>query len=281
MNPAMAGRSVFLYSTVDTFDIARGPARLAVDLCAASGASLGAMVLNLESSLEPSFDGRSDEELRADFAAREATNAAQVQALEQQTAKLGIVTAITTSIAHSHGLPANVTDRARLHDLAIIGTDARGMMSEVVIAEHLLFESGRPVLVVPPEVVAPCPPRKVAVAWDNTRAAARALGDALPFLMAADETLLLTISGDKDISSSIPMEETLAILLRKGLNIRHESRAIGDLSIGRAIQGAAKDLGADMLVMGGYGHSRLRQFLLGGATREVLRNPALPILITH
>ena len=281
MNPAMAGRSVFLYSTVDTFDIARGPARMAVDLCASSGASLGAMVLNTESSLEPSFDGRSDEELQTDFAAREAANAAHVAALKQQATKLGIVVDITTTIAHSHGLPTNVTDRARLHDLAVIGTDARGMMSEVVITEHLLFESGRPVLVVPAKQVDPCPPRKVTVAWDNTRAAARALGDALPFLMAADEVILLTISGEKDIHSSIGTEETLATLLRKGLNIRHESCPMGGVSIGRALQGACANQGADLLVMGGYGHSRLRQFLLGGATREVLRDPALPILISH
>lgn len=281
MNPAMAGRSVFLYSTVDTFDIARGPARMAVDICAASGASLGAMVLNLESSLEPSFDGRSEEELRADFAAREETNAGHVRSLEQQAAKHGIVASIATTIAHSHGLPANVADRARLHDLSVIGTNPRGMMSEVVIAEHLLFESGRPVLVVPPEQVAPCPPRKVAVAWDNSRPAARALGDALPFLMAADETILITISDEKDIANSMTMEDTLATLMRKGLNIRHESRPLGGMSIGQALQGAARDLGVDMLVMGGYGHSRLRQFLLGGATREMLRNPDLPILIAH
>lgn len=281
IKPTTAGKSVFLYSTLDTFDMARGPVRMALDYCAATGASLAGMILNLETSQEPGFTARNLEELRTDHTAREALNASHAAALEQEATKLGIDAHIITSLNHSHGLPANVADRARLHDLCFIGTDARGMMGETVIAEHLLFAGGRPVMVVPSQQVAPCPPRKIAVAWDNSRQSARALGDAMPFLAAAEEAFLLTISEEKKITSSIPMDEIIAILARKGVQIRHENRPLNDKPIGRALQDGARSLGADMLVMGGFASSRMRQFLLGGATRDVLQNADMPILIAH
>ncbi len=143
--------------------------------------------------------------------------------------------------------------------------------------ESGLFETGRPVLVVPPGLDG-FGPRRVAVAWNATREATRAAVAALPLLAQAEEVSVLTVaeSGERQ-----PDPARLAdYLVLHGIEARAK-RIEPQRHAGNELIAQAAELGSDLLVMGAYGHSRLREFVLGGATREVLANAEIPVLLSH
>lgn len=115
----------------------------------------------------------------------------------------------------------------------------------------------------------------------GVKAAARALHDSLPFLRLADEVLVVAVGGEKRFQTNSDPATIEAALARKGLNARFEQIDLGERTIGQALQEHALNYGADLLVMGAFGHSRLREFILGGATREVLDDPRLAVLLSH
>jgi nucleotide-binding universal stress UspA family protein len=123
--------------------------------------------------------------------------------------------------------------------------------------------------------------QRVMVAWDHSRTAARALHDSIPFLRLAEEVTLVAVGGEKRFQTSPDPATIETALAQKGLNARFKQIHLGEASIGQALQGHALQCGADLLVMGAFGHSRLREFILGGATQEVLDDPQLPVLMSH
>lgn len=172
-----------------------------------------------------------------------------------------------------------IVDHARLRDLTIVPfleEDGEGS-SELVQA--LVFESGRPVLVLPAGDEGDFKLDRVVVAWDGGRPAARAVGDALPLLQRAGAVRVVTVSKDKQVPESASGAALAAHLARNGVNVTFEEIGKGTQSIGAAIEEAAAD--ADLVVMGAFGHSRLRDFFLGGATRHMLAKLALPTLFSH
>lgn len=274
-------KSVMLYATVDTFDIDRGAAALALRLCETEGASLTAFLLNLDANAPPSPDSRSLDQLRADSELREERNGANVELLLDRAAQGGVAAQAVTKLDHSRGIMGCVADYARLHDLVVIGADSTGLLSDRLIAENLLFEIGRPLMVVPSNYSSEFNCHRIAVAWDNSRVAARALGDALALFPGVEEVILLSIGGEKAILSSLDHDTMVRMLERRGVSARVERRDLNGRSIGDAIQDSARETGANLLVMGGYGHSRLRDFILGGATLSVFAHPQLPVLLSH
>jgi nucleotide-binding universal stress UspA family protein len=139
------------------------------------------------------------------------------------------------------------------------------------------MQSGRPVLLAPAE-----PPSGigyvVAVAWNGSPEGVHALAAALPFLEKADAVSLIT-SGDADAAGSLSAVDYLAW---HGVDAEHRKVAAGSgRHVGSILFEAARDAGADLLVMGAYGHSRVRELLLGGATRTVLESMTLPVLMAH
>lgn len=140
---------------------------------------------------------------------------------------------------------------------------------------HVILSAGGPVLVLPRGGCGPALGRHVAVAWNGSREAARAAKDALPFLTAA-ETVSLISAGEDAVAT---LEAGVSLLKRHGAPVTAKaiepSRAHGAMLLG-----AAAAEGADLLVMGAYGHSRLREIVLGGATREVLRDARIPVLLS-
>ena len=276
-----SAKTVMLYATVDTFDLDHGPVVLALGLCETVGASLTGFLLNLDANVPPSPDGRSLEQMRKEFALREEANGTNADALLTQAAQRGVDAETITTLDHSRGVIGCLADHARLPDLDVIGADTAGMMSDRLIAENLLFEIGRPMLVAPAGYTGAFAWHRIAVAWDNSRVAARALGDALALFPGIEEVVLLSIGGEKAIHSSLDNEDIERALKRRGVAARVERQELNGRSIGEAIQGGARELGAGLLVMGGYGHSRLRDFVLGGATLSVLRDPQLPVLLSH
>lgn len=267
-----ASSSAMLFSSVHAFSGDEGSTRIALELCRQLGASLTAVVLDLQTSIPGAAAASPDGAAPADRVAAELARLAG-----QQTVDLEVV----TTLQHSFGVGGCLSHRARLHDLAIIGVDRAGLISERHLAEHLICESGRPVLVAPARSARPFSLERVVVAWDNTRSAARALNDAVALIGAQAELVLLTIDDDKDIATALDDADVQSALERRGLKVSLERRAGGSEPIGSVLQAAALELGAGMLVMGGFFHSRLREVILGGATAQVLDEPRLPVLLSH
>ncbi|WP_207481059.1 universal stress protein [Arenibaculum pallidiluteum] len=147
--------------------------------------------------------------------------------------------------------------------------------------EDLLFGSGRPVLVIPRFGEYPSIGERVLVAWDGSAEAARAVNDAFPFLAAARKVTILVVNPDAEAVGALPGADIARHLARHGIEVtvsRTESR---ELAISDVLLNFSADEGADLLVMGGYGHSRLREMAFGGVTRDILKTTTLPVLMAH
>jgi nucleotide-binding universal stress UspA family protein len=170
---------------------------------------------------------------------------------------------------------------ARHFDIAIVGQaqPEKGSAEELMI-EGALFESGRPIIVVPYIQKQGLKLDRVIACWDGGRTAARAIADAMPLLDRAKAVDLVIVSerGKNDQIAGADMSKHLA---RHGIRAELKRIAKGDISVENAILSYAADSGADLVVMGGYGHSRLREFILGGVTRGILASMTVPVLMSH
>jgi nucleotide-binding universal stress UspA family protein len=186
---------------------------------------------------------------------------------------------IATSLA---GAGEHFSRIARRFDLAVLGQAEPDTSSiDDIIAETTLFESGRPIIIVPYIQMGPLKLDRAMVCWDGSRPAARAIGDAMPLLAKAGKVEIVSIAdepGKQDKIEGVDMGHHLA---RHGLKVEVERIPAGDVDVADALLSHAADSGADFMVMGGYGHSRLRQFLLGGVTRSTLRSMTVPVLMAH
>lgn len=257
-------RSVFLFADAQFASAECGPAAYAVSLAMAHGAHLTLFVtcLDVTTPGAPPNAGAIAEGIAA--AARAA----------------GVACHIVSEYSRALGIPEAVAQHARLHDLVVTGSVSGPILTERQLAEFLAFEAGRPVLIVPHNHTAPHSAEVVAAAWDDTPSAARALGDAID-LLAPGEVLLLTISGEKQLTPGLGDSELLDACARRGLHARLISAEKGSRSIADALQNEAQCNGATLLAMGAFGHSRVRRFVLGSATDGVLTGPKLPILLSH
>ena len=170
------------------------------------------------------------------------------------------------------------THAARYHDLSILPWSDASLAPQDV-TQAVVFGSGRPTVIVPPSAGSD-PVTHLAIAWDGSRAAARALGDALALLPEEARVTVLTVQDEKPLAGQIA--QTLASSLeRRGIPARASSVPIGRRKIAEALQDAALESGANLLAMGGFGHSRIRDFILGGATKGVFADLRLPVLLSH
>jgi nucleotide-binding universal stress UspA family protein len=171
---------------------------------------------------------------------------------------------------------------ARRFDLSVVGqTDPETPAPEEVIIESALFESGRPVVVVPYIQKQGLTLDRVLVCWDGSRTATRAIADSLPFLTRAQAIDIVIVADGRARSDEIPGADIGQHLARHGLKIDIKSIVAPDVDVANTILSYAADCSADFLVMGGYGHSRLREFVLGGATRGILASMTVPALMSH
>jgi nucleotide-binding universal stress UspA family protein len=151
------------------------------------------------------------------------------------------------------------------------------------VIEAVLFGSGRPVLIVPYIILhVPSQLRTVLVAWNEGRLAARAIADALPLLQMADRVEVVTVSGTNPRGSRHASADMMAQhLAQHGIKADMKALAKGDVDIGSTLVSYAADVSADLIVMGAYGHSRLREIVLGGTTRTILQSMTVPVLMAH
>jgi nucleotide-binding universal stress UspA family protein len=260
----MSVNSILLFATTESASVDRGPVAFAIALAAAHRANLTILYV----ALDVTTPGRQGDP---------SANAKEIAAAARQA---GIEPALIAGHSHAIGVHEVVAEHARHHDLVVAGCDNTGMLSERMVTEHVLFAGGRPLIVVPGDYSGGAPAGAVSVAWDNTRAAARALGDARPVIGDRPVTFL-TIDRDKQVQADLSVDAIIAAAGRRGLQASAAAAARGSRSIAEALQQESLALGADLLVMGGKGHSALRRFVLGSATSGVLAGPRMPVLLSH
>jgi nucleotide-binding universal stress UspA family protein len=171
---------------------------------------------------------------------------------------------------------------ARRFDLSVVGqAEPNKSAPDELIIEGALFESGRPVLIVPYIQRTGLTLNRVMVCWDGSRNAARAVSDAMPFLARAKTVDVVTIVGEKGKSDELPGADIAQHLARHSVRVELSRISLGDIDVANNLLSLAADTSADFLIMGGYGHSRLREFILGGATRGILAAMTIPTLMSH
>lgn len=183
------------------------------------------------------------------------------------------------SVASGRPLEA-LSQRSRYADLTVIsqnGPKGEGGGEELV--DDLIMVSGRPVLAIP-YIGAPAQiGRKILVAWNASRESARALSDAMPLLEAADKIEIFAVE-PRGIGD-LPGADIAEHLARHGLNVTALKTVGLDIDVGDVLLNQVADSGADLIVMGAYGHSRMRELVLGGATRHILGHMTVPVLLSH
>jgi len=187
--------------------------------------------------------------------------------------------AVNTSIA---GAADRLGRLARRFDIAVVGQPEREQSAPAeVVDEGVLFDSGRPVIMVPFIQKAGLSLNRVLVCWDGSRAATRSIADAMPFLQKAKQVDLVMVAGGRAKSDEIPGADIGQHLARHGLHVDVKRITSPEIDVASTILSYAADCSADMIVMGGYGHSRLREFVLGGVTRAILESMTVPTLMSH
>jgi nucleotide-binding universal stress UspA family protein len=170
--------------------------------------------------------------------------------------------------------------QGRLHDLTIIDSPPEYFAVGRALAEELLFHTGRPVIVVPAGVTA-FKAKRIVVAWDGTARAARALNDAMPLLTSAEYVELASVLKEKDLTKLVPGAEAAPHLSRHGIDATVANVDATDGDAGKALRNRATLVGADMIVMGAFAHSRWRQMVLGGVTDSMLNESEIPVFMSH
>jgi nucleotide-binding universal stress UspA family protein len=181
-----------------------------------------------------------------------------------------------------------ILETARLHgryfDLVVVGQgidvdDPTGALS--VLPGELALSIGRPVLVVPRYGTFPTLGDHVLVGWNASREAARAINDALPLLRRAQRVTVLSVDPADHPEQRLPGADITLHLARHGVNAVAAQTRGADISVGDVLLSYAADVGADLIVCGAYGHSRLREMVLGGVTRHLLQHMTAPVLMSH
>jgi nucleotide-binding universal stress UspA family protein len=205
-----------------------------------------------------------------------------VSRFEQGLKRTGVSGETRTISASISGAADQIGRIGRRYDLVIVGQPERQKsLPDEVVDEGVLFESGRPVVFVPFIQKGGLTLDRIMVCWDGSRAAARAVADALPFLKKAKQVEVVIIADKAGKNDEIPGADLGQHLARHGLKVDVKRITSPEIDVPSTILSYAADSSADMIVMGGYGHSRLREFILGGATRGLLEAMTVPVLMSH
>ena len=199
--------------------------------------------------------------------------------LKEKAVAAGVQTATEAVAAPLATLGEAAAARARYFDLSLVGWEAGNATSRMT-AEAVVFGSGRPTILLP-ELFEISSFEHVAIAWDGSRVAARAVADARLFLQRASKLSVITVLDEKPLEEEDAGERLAGVLAARGLQAEAVPVKAQDCPIAETLQQTAIEKGAQLLVMGGYGHSRIRDFVLGGATEGILSDLLMPVLLSH
>ena len=177
---------------------------------------------------------------------------------------------------------ATLIELAKSVDLTIVGQRATSNGASRFRPEDIVVAVGRPVLIVPYAGAFETVGKRILIAWDGTREATRALHDALPLFTDPEATVVFVGSHERDLEQHrAGLHRVVHHLHHHGVAARPEETLRGGLAVSDILLSRAADLGADLIVSGGYHHSQLREALLGGVSRELLEHMTVPVLMSH
>ena len=215
----------------------------------------------------------------------------QERAAERAQAALAVFEAEARNAGITYNLQAftstpfeaaeSVSALARLHDLTVVLQPERDSDTfDNTIPLAILFQAGGPVLFIPHAHKGSVEPKRIGIAWDGSRLAARAVRDAAPFLARAQAITIISVN-EEQVPARDSAIALAAHLARHGLAANIERATADHADIQPILLSIAADAGMDLIVMGAYGHSRLRERILGGVTRAMLESMTLPTLMSH
>ena len=274
----MAYKTILSVTGVDQSD---RDLELAAELCGQVDAQLSALVVAIAA---PPPMG--DAVLMADVWAKE-----RQAVLERVTERGSAVSAflaknelrgdVSTEYPDIAWVDEAVGQRARYADLTVIGPEIlKTETLKAKVIEGVLFSSGKPLLLVPEGTHLTMKPKRVVVAWDSSFEASRALRESLDMLESAEDVRITLVDpiADDIGQGAEPGADVAAYLVRRGLKVGVDRLPSSGHSVAEVLSRHAMDMSAELMVMGAYGHSRLRERLFGGVTKSILAAPPLPIL---
>ena len=258
-------------------------ARYAISVAEAFNAHVTGVAFTYDPAWPPAItDLGGSEILRSLIEKNRAESQATAQQFEAAAKRSQLTVQALTPEASLTGATETFASLARTYDLVVLKqSDAEVDVSAQNMIEATLFNSGRPVLIVPYIHKTGFSVKRVLVCWDGSRAAARAVADSLPLIAKANNVQVLTISTGKFDENDVKGADIAEHLARYKLRTELARLPAPDIDVASAILSHAADIDADLIVMGGYGHSRLRDFVLGGATRGILQSMTVPTLMSH
>ena len=176
-----------------------------------------------------------------------------------------------------------VTLHSRYADLVVIGQAEPSDETHVPVdfPERLVLGAGRPVLILPSVGSFATVGKRILVAWNTSREATRAVTDAIPLLRQADSVHVMAVNPKPGEHGTVPGADIGLYLARHSVRVEVKTDHGAEIDVGNELLSRAADLDADLIVMGGYGHSRLKEWVLGGATRTILESMTAPVLMSH
>ena len=205
-----------------------------------------------------------------------------LKAFEAAVAEIGVRNVQRVAHLIAGDAPEHLALCARLKDLSIVPVKPYDDRSERVI-EGLIFKSGRPILLCPEELAAELPVNfdRVIVAWDHSAPAARAVGDALSMLCRARDVQVITASDRNTLAEQQSGAAVIRHLAEHGIAASFDMVRIDGSSVGKILEAEVKVRGIDLLIMGAYGHSRLSEWVWGGATKSIIGRPPCWVIMSH
>jgi len=267
-----------------TLEAARDPAAdFAISIAAAFEAHIAATAFAFDPVVTPAvLDGLSSTWVDVQRDESRAAAAAAINRFEAAAKREGLSAEhrlFQTSLGDAIALFGRI---ARHFDLSVVKQQEPDRPNgDDLMVEAGLFQSGRPVIVVPYIQNTPLKLDRVLVSWDCSHGAARAIGDAMPFLRRAKAIDIVMVATGRTKKNEVPGVEIGQHLARHGLKVDVRQIVAEDVDVANTILSYAADNAVDFIVMGGYGHSRLREFVLGGTTRGILHTMTVPALMAH
>jgi nucleotide-binding universal stress UspA family protein len=246
-----------------------------------AGAHLTLQVASVKFTLPSSVSSKVVEEIYEeenhrlrDLAERRALRA------QRQSTSVGLTCSIQTPQLTYDELRESLIGLARVHDLCIFESEESILSVGSGLMNSVLFESGHPIIVVPRGKQTFAASR-IIVAWDGSAQAARAVSNGLPFLKSAEMVEVVSVVGEKDLSRRVPGAELASYLLHHGVNVEVKNRLVIAGDVAATLRDQVAISRTDMIVMGGFAHSRWREWVFGGVTQSLLRSSPVPLFISH
>ncbi len=193
----------------------------------------------------------------------------------------GITADVHVIFDHVENVAEKAIQAARLSDLIIVDQSRGRLDTTGILFEAALFHTGRPLIVASPRKPVFSTVKSVTIAWDGSAHAARAVGDALSLFHDIGVAHIVSVDGEKDLGNTLSGDKLAASLARKGLKTTVATIARKGATVSSALDTYAAHQGSDLIIMGGYGQSRLREFIFGGVTIELTQSSIVPLFMAY